>query len=132
MHQKLPKDDARYQWTNHVVHKMRQYALSESRVKRVVLNPKRIEAGIAPKTIAVMQSVGTMKKPFEIWVMYQELGNSKKEIGNSKKKTFAAFQNFQPVRKRIITAWRYPGKSKPRDKPPVPQDILDELVNGLN
>ena len=102
---KAPKNDAKYHWTNHVVMKMAYYGLSEGRVKRVLRAPVRSELGVAENTIAVMQPIGTEKRPAEIWVMYQKRG----------------------VKKVIITAWRYPGVSPVRDQIPIPQDILAEL-----
>jgi hypothetical protein len=51
-------------WTKHSQAKMRQYMLSESRVKRVIRNPKRVEEGIAPKTLASMQKAGSKKHPY--------------------------------------------------------------------
>lgn len=106
---KLPQDDERYSWTWHVIEKMKFYAISPSRVKRVIRVPTRTEEGIALNTIAVMQPAGT-KRPQEIWVMYRLA----KQVKKSKI--------------RIITAWRYPGKSPERN--PIPKDILEE-VKGL-
>jgi hypothetical protein len=92
--------------------KMQQYGLSEKRILRIIKNPKRKEEGIAPGTIAVMQNYGTKKHQKEIWVMYQI-----KEIKSQKSKV------------KIISAWRYPGKS-PIGKPPqIPEDTLRELEN---
>jgi hypothetical protein len=88
---------------------MRQYQLSEKRILRVLRNPERKEEGIAPGTIAVMQTYGTKRHPKEIWVMYQ--------IGNKKLK--------------IISAWRYPGKTPLGKPPPIPEDILEELKNSI-
>ena len=73
---------------------MRFYKLSESRVKRIIHSPKRIEEGIAPKTVAMMQSAGSVKHPYELWVMLQDVTD----------------------RRKIISAWRYPGITKPRDE----------------
>ncbi len=87
-------------WTKHAEEKMRFYHLSKQRVRRVLNSPKRTEEGIAPNTIAMMQpaSVKTMAgKPAwnqEIWIMIQ---NRKNRI-------------------KIISAWRYPGKTKPKDE----------------
>lgn len=88
-------------WTRHSKEKMRFYNLSESRVKRVLRAPKRIEEGVAPETVAMMQSAGTLKNPYEIWVMVEN----------------------EKMQKKIISAWRYPGKSKPRS---------EALLNILN
>ncbi len=100
-----PKNDAKYHWTQHVAMKMMFYGLTPDRVKRVIRNPKRSENGVAENTIAVMQPSTNIKKPTEVWVMYQKRG----------------------TKKIIITAWRYPGISPIRDQIPIPADILAEL-----
>lgn len=106
MYFKPPKDDEQLTWTQHVASKMRQYGLSQTRLKRLLNNPERKEQGIADGTIALMQTVGTKKRPTEIWLMYQPIDK----------------------KKRIITAWRYPGIS-PKQKIPIPQEIIEELEN---
>ena len=96
-------------WTNHARHKMNYYQLSEFRIRRVLNSPKRIEKGIALNTIAVMQpssikhfktdkiknsnDLKSEKWSQEIWVMFQDLKD----------------------KRIIISAWRFPGMSKPRD-----------------
>lgn len=106
-------------YTEHARYKMRQYRLSEQKVRGVVRRPARTEQGVAPKTIAVMQAVSPKKEngkevwKQEIWVMYQE----KKKAGP-----------LAPAQKRIISAWRYPGISPKRD--PVPAEIWRELTEG--
>ena len=90
-------------WTNNAKDKMRFYKLSEQRILRILNSPSRIEEGIAPNTIAMMQSAGSVKHPHEIWMMIQET----------------------KVRRKIISAWKYPGKTKPGD--PLPEEILREL-----
>jgi hypothetical protein len=106
-------------WTRHAQAKMAFYKLSEQRVVRVMHSPKRIEEGVAPRTVAMMQPASiktmaggstfankideTVKKETwsqEIWVMVQDLGKQRK----------------------IISAWRYPGMTKPRS-----EDSLDLL-----
>lgn len=102
-------------WTNHAKSKMSFYRLSEQRVRRVLNSPKRVEEGIAPKTIAMMQPAsirtigGKQNWNQEIWVMTQEA----KRKGQSAKRV------------KIISAWRYPGVTKPGDPPP--KEILEEL-----
>lgn len=81
------------------------YRLSEGRIRRVIRNFTRSEKGIADGTIAVMQPERSAKHPYEVWVMYQPL----------------------KLKKKIIAAWRYPGKSPIRQAPPIPEDILEEL-----
>ncbi len=117
----IPKDSSRFLWTNHVVGKMKQYGLSEQKVRSVIFNHKRKEEGIAPKTIAVMQPTGSKKKPTEIWVMYQLV----KEKARGDVKNGAVLST--ETKKRIITAWRYPGVSPKRQSVPIPDDILNEL-----
>ena len=96
-------------WTSHAQAKMRFYRLSEQRVYRVLNSPKRIEEGIAPNTVAMMQPTTIKTKNGkqiwnqEIWVMVQK----------SDKKT------------KFISAWRYPGMTKPGD--PLPEEILKEI-----
>lgn len=106
---KLPKNTDRIYWTRHVAEKMRYYQLSEARLKRIINNPKRKELGIAPGTIAAMQPA-TSKHTSEIWAMYQ--------IIKSK---------VQSPKLKIITAWRYPGKSPIHGPIPIPEEILEEL-----
>ncbi|MEK7550025.1 MAG: hypothetical protein AAB519_03525 [Patescibacteria group bacterium] len=106
-------------FTAHSQYKMRQYNLSEQKVRTVIRNPKRIEEGIVPKTAAVMQPVSPKKEngketwKQEIWVMYVR-----------KKSTSAILRQEQT---RVISAWRYPGISPKRN--PIPDDILQELEN---
>lgn len=71
---KKPKDDARFAWTAHVVEKMRQYGIPESRIRRIIRHPARTEEGIAQDTVAVMQPGGTTRY-HEIWVMYKLVTN---------------------------------------------------------
>ena len=106
---KLPKNDDKYRWTQHVIRKMAFYGLSSDRIKRVIRSPKRAENGVAEDTVAVMQPAGTKAKPAEIWTMYAERGKQKV----------------------IITAWRYPGVSRVRDAIPIPADILAELKKEM-
>ncbi len=84
-------------WTHHAEEKMRYYRLSPARVRRVLNAPKRVEEGVAPKTVAMMQPAslkGANKWTQEIWVMVQDKG----------------------ARRKVISAWRYPGVTKPRDE----------------
>lgn len=115
-----PKNSDKYTWTNHVVGKMHYYGLSEQRIKRVVRAPKRIEEGVAPNTVAVMQTQGKGNKDKkwsqEIWVMWQNVKDKKSKTKSQKI--------------RIISAWRYPGVSPERGPIPIPEDILEELTKN--
>lgn len=90
-------------WTKHAKAKMRYYALSEQRVRRVLNSPLRIEEGIAEGTIALMQRAGSKKHPYEIWVMARD----------------------EKLTRKIISAWRYPGITHPGE--PLPEEILKEF-----
>jgi hypothetical protein len=89
-------------WTHHANAKMMFYRLSKQRVLRVIHTPRRIEEGVAPKTVAMMQPAsvktvtGKSKESWsqEIWVMIQDIGKER----------------------RIVSAWRYPGMTKPRSE----------------
>jgi len=94
-------------WTKHSKTKMRYYRLSERQVLRVLRKPERTEEGIASETIAAMQVAGTKKHPTEIWLMY------------------VVYKN--PRRIKIISTWRYPGRTPKGQRPIIPEDILEEL-----
>ena len=108
---KLPKSNGKISWTKHSKVKMRQYRLSEKRVLRIFRKPDRKEEGVAPETIAAMQITGTKKHPTEVWMMYQIIK--------------------KPRQIKIISAWRYPGRSPLGEPPPIPEDTLEELDNIL-
>jgi len=113
-------------WTEHAKTKMRQYRLSESRVKRVLRFPKRLEGGVAPKTVAGMQAAGSKKHPYEIWVMWQQ------KVKNQKGRTipFTRGRSLTKIKipeKQIIiiSAWKYPGESPVHEPPPIPNDVWE-------
>jgi len=96
----IPKRQNVLQWTLHARAKMDYYRLSPGRVRRVLNAPQRIEEGVAPKTVAMMQpaslkrtTAGKETWSQEIWVKVED---KKKE-------------------RTVISAWRYPGVTKPRD-----------------
>ncbi len=90
-------------WTKHAKAKMRYYALSEQRVRRVLHSPSRVEEGIAEGTVALMQRAGSKKHPYEIWVMVKD----------------------EKLNRKVISAWRYPGLTQPGE--PLPEEILREF-----
>lgn len=98
-------------WTSHAKYKMQFYRLSESRVKRVISRPERVEEGIAEDTVAMMQPAGTKNNPYEIWVMITKSRKDKKSVI------------------KIISAWRYPGRTKPGEA--LPESILRELKEAI-
>lgn len=97
---------SKYIWTHHSKEKMRYYRLSEARIKRIIRHPTRIEEGIFENAIASMQPAGG-KNYSEIWTLY----------------ILEPFKGEKRI--KIITAWRYPGKSPERD--PIPGDVLREI-----
>ena len=105
------KGSDKYYWTKHSLYKMRHYGLSEQRIKRVIRHPARIEEAIVPNMIAVM----CPNKKQEIWAMYTLIKSNVKN---------------QMSRVKVITAWRYPGKSPARN--PIPPEILDEIRNVIS
>lgn len=126
-----PQNDSKYEWTGHAWQKMQYYGISEGRIKRIIRFPTRIEEGIADETVAVMQPAGT-KNYQEIWVMYALTENKRPTTNNKKENPLDNVQRFlgsTGKRIRIITAWRYPGKSSERD--PIPDDIMMEIKSLL-
>ena len=99
----------KFHWTNHIENKMKYYSLSKQRIRRVLKSPDRKELGIAPDTIAVMQTTGTKKHPTEIWLMFQNTHSKQRELTN------------------MISAWRYPGTSPKGRFPEIPEDTILEL-----
>ncbi len=108
---KAPKETGSLLWTKHSIEKMKFYGLSEQRVKRVLRNPKRVEEGIVPGTVAVMQAAGSKKRPSEIWTMYI--------ITKANKKI-------------IISCWRYPGVSPKGKEIPIPEEMKSEIEREIN
>lgn len=123
---KLPKNTDKISWTKHSIEKMKFYGLSPQRVLRILKSPARCEEAVAPGCVACMQTVGNKRKT-EIWMMYtnnrQQTTNNKQPIINNVTQTFRSEK-----KKKIITAWRYPGVSPVRGKIPIPEDILEEVI----
>ncbi|MEK7664950.1 MAG: hypothetical protein AAB361_02300 [Patescibacteria group bacterium] len=111
-------------WTEHSKIKMKQYGLSKQKLLNILYKPERKEKGIAPGTTAVMRTNKVFFKekkitlarawqkpkraPGEIWIMYKDAKDLRK----------------------IISAWRYPGISKPGEEIPIPEDIRQEIISG--
>lgn len=124
---------------------MRYYGLSEQRVRRVIRRPMRTEVGIATETVAVMQPQSTKRGEdgektwsAEIWVMYQLKDKSQKinhKKQSSTEKTAWSEQELldeilnSGKQIRIISAWRYPGKTKKGES--LPDEIMDEINEAL-
>jgi len=116
-------------WTEHSKIKMRQYGLSKQKLLNILYKPERKERGIVLGTTAVMKTNKTFfsqkqitltkawqkpkRAPGEIWLMYKDVKMA-----------------LVPMRK-IISAWRYPGVSKPGEAIPIPEDIKNDLIRGI-
>lgn len=115
-------------WTEHSKIKMRQYGLSKQKLLGILSRPERKEKGIVPGTVAVMKTnkvffkekkitlsnawSNPKKAPGEIWIMYKDV------------------KIAQVPSRKIISAWRYPGISKPGEAIPIPEDIRQELISN--
>ena len=113
---KNPLKNDKYSWTRHAQDKMRYYRLTEARVKRVIRSPARVEEGVLDNAIACMQPAGG-KNYSEIWTMYL--------LEKSDDLSFLSARKLQKSKFKIITAWRYPGKSPERE--PIPAEVLREI-----
>ena len=115
----------KFYWTIHAKDKMRYYKLSESRVKRVINFPKRIEEGVAEDTVAMMQPGGSARNPYEIWVMVQRGSGKYSKAKTAKEKAIINKLGLKEASLKVISAWRYPGTTKPGEK--LPEEILREF-----
>ena len=120
---KLSEENERISWTKHSKVKMKQYQLSERRVLKVLRKPERKEEGIAPVTVAQMQVSGTKKHPTELWMMYVLLKKPPKDPSPK----FGGGPTGQAKQIKIISAWRYPGRTPIGQRPIIPEDVLEEL-----
>lgn len=121
----MPTAFRKLQWTEHSKVKMKQYGLSKQKLLGILYKPERKEHGIAPGTLAVMKTNKLFfkskqisldkawqrprKAPGEIWIMYKDSKDFRK----------------------IISAWRYPGISKPGEEIPIPEDIKRDIIRGI-
>jgi len=110
---KPPQNTDKYFWTDHAKGKLTQYGLSSSRVTRIMRSPERVEEAIVEDCFAAMQTVGNKNKN-ELWVMWQNVIKDKSSAASISKK-------------KIISAWRYPGVTQPGKEIPLPADTLDSL-----
>ncbi len=117
----IPKNTKDTKWTRHSIEKMKQYGLSEQRIRRVLKSPNRVEEGIAENTIAMMQVANpTAKNKTEIWVMIQ----------NFSLRDDSSPSRLDNLSRKIISAWRYPGISPKGRVPEIPDEVWDILSNN--
>lgn len=116
-------------WTEHSKIKMRQYGLSVSKLLKILHKPQRKEKAIVEGLVAVMRtnkkiiktkslfrskisppSFAKWRTPArqagEVWIMYKDFKKSGENI------------------RKIISAWRYPGVTKPGEEIPIPEDTM--------
>ncbi len=113
-------------WTQHSEAKMRQYGLSKTKLLNILHKPERKEIGIAPGTMAVMRTNPTPLKLRGASQKVSKWGNPKKAAGE----VWLMYKENKTERK-IISAWRYPGVSKPGEEIPIPPDIREELLESF-
>jgi hypothetical protein len=109
------------------------YHLSGAQILRIFRKPARREEGIAANTVAAMQSknskqqkVNSKQRSEEIWIMYKLnslKANSSKPRPNGRQ--------VKASRITLISAWRYPGVTKPGERPPIPEDVAEMLEKGI-
>src|SRR3989344_111441 len=97
----------KYLWTLHAQMKMRHYRLTESRVKRVIRHPARIEEGILENAIAGMQPAEG-KNDSEIWGMYV-LAREGGSLGNM----FSSPARSAPAAELANSRAKFPGVPGP-------------------
>lgn len=99
-------------WTEHSKIKMKQYGLSKSKLLAILYKPERRELGIVPGTIAIMRTNKIFFKTKQITIT-KAWRSSKKAPGE----IWLMYKDIKDIRK-IISAWRYPGVSKPGEEIP--------------
>jgi hypothetical protein len=109
-------------WTEHSKIKMRQYGLSKQKLLGILRRPERCEQGIAPGTSAVMQTNKIFFKEKQITI-----SNAWKKPKKAPGEIWIMYRDTKDFRK-IISAWRFPGVSKPGEEIPIPDDIKRELL----
>lgn len=103
---------------------MRQYGLSKTKLINIIYKPERKEKGIVPGTIALMKTNKLYKKSPKA-VVVQKKWQPKKSPGE----IWLMYKDTKEMRK-VISAWRYPGISKPGESIPIPEDIKNEILNS--
>jgi len=134
---KFPPNDARFSWTSHIKNKMVFYHISPNEIKTIFSRPDRVEEGIAEGTIGAMRIKKTQSKEkpeTEVWIMYKtniapsSSRASSPSLRASSPSLRAKRSNLNlKARITMISTWRYPGRTKPGERPNIPLDILEAL-----
>lgn len=73
----------------------------------------------------------------EIWIMYKlakPAANSTSHVARGKtlpNNALRATSSAPSSRITLISAWRYPGVTKPGERPPIPEDVAEMLEKGI-
>lgn len=147
---KFPENTARFSWTRHIKNKMMFYNISGAQIMRIFSTPQRREEAIAPGTIGAMRvmkhnvqkktdnkqltTYNAKQKPreTELWIMYKI--NKQQKTNNSQRAQKAKDSLLSVVSRKLsvgrvtmISAWRYPGRTKSGERPSIPEDVIEEL-----
>ena len=76
------------------------------KTNKILFNAKKVTVSDAWKK--------PKRAPGEIWLMYKDV----------------TLRPGSGQERKIISAWRYPGISKPGEAIPIPEDIRQELINN--
>lgn len=120
-------------FTHHAKAKMAFYKLSEARVRRVLHSPKRIQEGVAVKTVAMMQPASS--RFVSTTNADNQRSGTKTSFGLGKRtetwsqEIWVMFQD-SPEGRKIISAWRYPGVTKPGSQ--ITKAILAQEYGDYN
>ncbi|OHB18420.1 MAG: hypothetical protein A2666_05025 [Parcubacteria group bacterium RIFCSPHIGHO2_01_FULL_47_10b] len=116
------KDTNRLVWTEHAKHKVRHYQLSSSKIRSIIDHPERREEAIVEGLFASMRTSGSRKHRYEIWTMYAIVQTKPTSL-----KLANTVISLAPQKRiKIISAWRYPGKTEPGKPIPIPDDTIRE------
>ena len=134
---KFPENTARFSWTRHIKNKMMFYNISGAQIMRIFSTPQRREEAIAPGTIGAMRVMkhnvnkaapGQRQKPkeTELWIMYKINASTKGKLEKSKLEELG-YKRPKTAKVTMISAWRYPGRTKPGERPNIPEGVIEEL-----
>ena len=127
-------------WTEHSKIKMRQYGLSKTKLINLIYKPERKEEGIVPGTTAVMKTNPKRNNANKLAIsngagkvfFKEKIITIKKAWQKPKKDPGEIWLMFKDTKdqRKVISAWRYPGVSRPGEKIPIPEDIADDIMNN--
>ena len=96
----------------------------------ILYKPERKEQGIAPGTMAVMRTNKVYPKNKNVSLLKNKWPSAIALRARQKKAPGEIWLMYKDVKdiRRIISAWRYPGISKPGEDIPIPEDIRQEIL----